>query len=138
MKYSKLMRNHSNLFSTQKTGNYNPSSSSTALKVTKYTPYMFSSSFAPRNCAECDSHIGATGYKSICPFFIVYGMTVSYHCHANLLRAFLLHTYFVLHFTFAYCGFVIFIYIYICIYIQIWIFEQDKALSDSMKRRDVC
>jgi len=72
IKYNKLMQNHSNLFSIQKTRNFILSFSFTALKGTKYTLYMFSSSFASRNCAECNSHIAATGYKSIRPFFIVY------------------------------------------------------------------
>jgi len=74
MKYNKLMRNHSKLFSIQKIHNLNPSFSFTALNGTKYTLYtfMFSSSFSSHNCTECYSHIAATGYKSICPFFIIY------------------------------------------------------------------
>ena len=145
MRYNKLIWNHSNRFSIQKTHYFNPSFSSRALQGTKYALYMFSPSFALRNCAECDSHIAVTGCKSICPFYVVYWMTVSYRCHANLLRDFLLHTYFVLYFTFACCGFVnththihTHTHTYTYIYIYVWIFEHVNALSDSMKRMGVC
>jgi len=162
MRYNKLMRNHSNRFSIQKTHNCNPSFSSRALKGTKCALYMFSPSFALRNCAECDSHIAVRGCKSICLFFIVYWVTASYRCHANLLRAFLLHTYFSyilrLHtavlskqrererererYVYKQREREICVYIYVCVCVCVcvcvWIFEHVNALSDSVKRRGVC
>ena len=89
LKHHKLKRKHSNFFSIQTTDNFNPITSSSALKGTIYALYICRSSFASRNCDECDSHILATGYKLICPFFIVYWMTVSYHWHANVLQNFI-------------------------------------------------
>jgi hypothetical protein len=110
-KRDKLMRKHSKLFSIQTAGKFNTISSSSALKSSIYKLYICSSSFASRNCAECDSHIAAMGYKSVCPFFIANWMTVSFHWHANVLQDILSLIYFVLRFTFACCGFVL-IYIY--------------------------